>query len=387
MEHVEYAIWLQRIFGPGSPRAAALLKTFGGAEQIYGATQSQLAAVPGLTRREYERLSDKSLAACEKIVGDCMKNDYRIVAWGDVAYPPGLREIYAPPCVLYVSGSLPGNELTVAVVGTRRITEYGSEAATRLSVGLAHYGASVVSGLAVGVDAAAHKGALKGGGKTYAVIGCGIDVDYPAPNRELKRLISRNGGVISEYPPGTPPLTMHFPIRNRIIAGLAPGTLVIEAGGRSGSLITAGLAAEMGRDVFAVPGSIFSPMSEGTNRLIRDGAKPCLNVMDILEEYPAFFPDGFSAEETAASSAALSRDVPVAQSKETPARAPRPVRLPAGLTKVQADVYGKLTRDPTHVDQIALSCNLELKVVLAALTTLEIQGLARSEPGRRFALV
>lgn len=197
--------------------------------------------------------------------------------------------------------------------------------------------------------------------------------------------------MVSEYPPGARPFTSHFPVRNRIIAGLSRGTVVVEAGSRSGSLITAGIAAESGRDVFAVPGNIFSPMSEGTNRLLRDGAKPCCGVADILEEYLPFFPQSLEEEPPASARPAGPAEAPAQQSllpggppQPQPKRPAPRQPMPAGLSRVQAEVYGLLTGEPVHVDAIALRANLEPRIVLSALTVLEVQGLARSLPGRRF---
>lgn len=414
MDTLEHWIWLQGIFGPGSSRPARLIERFGNIGSLYEAGAADYAKVEGLSRREIERLCDKSLDKCLKIVESCMKSGCRMICYSDEAYPSRLKELYAPPTLLYCLGDLPSDDsLAIAVVGTRQITEYGHEAATRLSMGLARSGAVVVSGFALGVDSAAHKGALKAGGKTVAVIGCGLNYDYPAGQRELKRLISQNGAVISEYPPDTRPDRFTFPTRNRIIAGLSLGTLVIEAGFKSGSLITATMAAENGRDVFAVPGSIFSPLSEGTNRLIRDGAKPVCKVMDILEEYLHLFPltppaessliDSGDAEEEDKGEPVGQLQVDIStkntdnvenegvQQTQLFAKAdsvkPQRRKVPAGLTLTQMKVYELLSKEPLHVDELALRANLELRVVLAVLTALEIQGLALSYPGRRYAVV
>lgn len=403
MESPEYYIWLQCAFGPGSPKPGALLRKFPDIMSLYNAGEEDCFAA-GLSPKDSEKLLDKSLAKSEKIIEKCLQHGYKIITIGDNDYPSCLRDIYSPPCVLYVWGELPDprEHLMISIVGTRQITDYGYETATKLAMGLARCGAVVVSGLAVGVDAASHKGALKADGKTVAVIGCGLDIDYPSQHTELRRLISKNGAVISEFPPGSRPDRINFPIRNRIIAGLSVGTVVIEAGLKSGSLITASLAAESGRDVFAVPGSILSPMSEGANRLIRDGAKPVCCTMDILEEYIDLYPQriilnsGFDetinglleSENDAASSK---------QAHERAAKAPphenrfppvkKPKAHPAGLSEKQEKVYRVLGDAPTHVDELALKANLELKVVLAVLTSLEIMGLAKSYPGRRYTLI
>lgn len=381
MNDVEYWIWLQRALGYGAPLPQSLLEIHGGARAIYSLTTDELGKLDGLSRSQSRRLADKSLDEAQKAAENCANRGWSILTFGDEEYPESLREIYAPPCVMYICGdwqSVRGTPM-VAMVGTRRITPYGMEAATKLAIGLASHGATIVSGLALGVDGAAHKGALKGGGRTVAVIGCGPDIDYPAANRELRRLIELHGAVVSEYPPGVRPSQYTFPVRNRIIAGLSLGTLVVEAGARSGSLITANLAAEMGRDVFAVPGSIFSPMSEGTNRLLRDGAKPVACAADVLDEYSGRFPSLLSAAERP-----MSDEKRAAPDEHA---APMPARLPQNLTDVQAAVLGMLGSEPEHVDRLALRANLEPRAVLGALTILEIEGLARSYPGRRFAAI
>ena len=470
---IEYWIWLQQALGANSPKPEKLMNDFGSIGGIYEARRVDYINTGFLSEKEIRRLCDKSLEKSKEIVGHCMEKGYKMLAPQDM--PQRLRGIYAPPCVLYVWGELPQptDGVYIAMVGTRGVTPYGVEAATKLAAGLAHCGAVVVSGMAVGVDAASHKGALKGGGKTVAVIGCGIDIDYPAPHRELKRLIAQNGAVVSEYPPGARPDRINFPVRNRIIAGLSLGCVVVEAGSRSGALITASLATEMGRDVFAVPGSIFSAASEGPNKLLRDGAKPVCNVLDILEEYIGLCPQSIIAhmtEEngdekpsqlsfdnitkkqssqkqhgatkviertnenlpdatsdgkitasktatcpTAAGAELLNNKLPDATAKEKvtasktaacPGAAGAEIpneNLPdaaakgkvtasktancpgaAGLSERQRMVLEVLTGEPQHVDDISLKANLELRTVLAVLTTLEIEGYAQSYPGRRY---
>lgn len=455
-ENVEYWIWLQQALGAGSPKPDRLLREFGGINEIYNASGADYADTDILSEKEIHRLCNKSLQKSETIVEACMKNGYDILTLNEI--PQRLRDIYAPPCVLYVWGSIPrdGDGINIAMVGTRNVTPYGVEAATKIAAGLAHYGAVVVSGMAIGVDAASHKGTLKGGGKTVAVIGCGIDINYPSAHKELKRMIAQNGAVVSEFPPGSRPDRTHFPIRNRIIAGLSLGTVVVEAGSRSGSLITASLAAEMGRDIFAVPGSIFSPMSEGTNKLLRDGAKPVCTVLDIMEEYIALYPQSIisqlkerendepkqlafdnaevrkiynnsteinqkdkkpdeilsnvilnnmenkavnvynklkvetqTAVDTGSHSAKLSAATVVNAEQKNNIADNLHANLPnAGrnLSEIQMKVLGQLSDKPMHVDDIALRANIELRRVLAVLTTLEIEGYVISYPGRRYTV-
>lgn len=235
-------------------------------------------------------LTEKFLKERSKIDPDraweaVAEKNISIVTWDEPGYPLLLKEIYDPPPVLYFQGDIGVLQNScLAVVGSRRHTVYGKEIAYKFAAKLADYGLTIVSGMARGIDTWAHRGALEKGGKTAAVLGCGVDICYPAENRDLKKRIADNGVVISEFPPGTEPLPQHFPQRNRIISGLALGTLVVEATGKSGSLITAGFALEQGREVFAVPGGIGSPFSRGCHKLLKEGAKLVETVEDILEE-------------------------------------------------------------------------------------------------------
>ncbi len=381
---VEHWIWLALAFPAGSPKPCRLAETLGGAKAVFEADKKTLEEAGATTVHDLEALRPHDLAPAQRIVAHCMARGYQICTFADADYPALLREIHAPPAVLYVNGRLPeADALGIAMVGTRRATGYGLAAAERLSVGLAREGAAVVSGLAAGIDTASHRGAIKGGGKTYAVLGCGLDTVYPASNRGLYRSVSQNGGVLSEFPPAEKPDRHHFPIRNRIIAGLSAGTVVVEAGRRSGALITAGQALEMGRDVFAVPGSIFSPLSEGANGLLKDGAKPICGVEDILEEYPAFFSHTIPEKEAAQTGPFLKEDPP----PEIPPAAPGPAVLAKGLDETQRAVLACLDSAPRHVDEVAVRANLPPARVLSVLTMLEIEGLVRSEPGSRFHLV
>lgn len=444
---IEYWIWLQQALGANSAKPEKLLSEFGSIGGVYEARRVDYIAAGFLSEKEIRRLCDKSLEKAKDVVGHCMENGYTVITFPEL--PKRLCNIYAPPCVLYVWGSLPQptDGVYISMVGTRNVTPYGVEAATKLAAGLAHCGAVVVSGMAIGVDGASHRGALKGGGKTVAVIGCGIDIDYPSQHRELKRLIAQNGAVISEYPPGTRPDRANFPARNRLIAALSLGCVVVEAGSRSGSLITASLAAEMGRDVFAVPGSIFSPVSEGTNRLLRDGSKPVCNVLDILEEYIGLCPQSIISRMSELNGGAMPKqltfdsiEISEQNSENTDKKSKAAVKKPftaiqseaaqksnssftkpiiptqatnpsytkptnatpeknsttsytancsgaAGLSETQMKVYGVLTDEPEHVDAISLAANLPLRTVLAVLTTLEIEGYAQSHPGRRYTVM
>jgi DNA processing protein len=281
-----------------------------------------------------------------------------VVTLIDDAYPPLLREICDPPLALYFRGDLAAatRPAVVAVVGSRKASPYAINAASLLTSALAAAGAAIVSGLARGIDAAAHRAALDAGGTTIAVLGTGIDVIYPRNHKRLFHDIAERGLVVTEFPPGTPPLPPHFPIRNRVISGLAHGTMVVEATGRSGSLITARTAAEQGREVFAVPGSIFSPGSEGTHRLIQYGAKLIHDAQDVLEELPGNLAASRSEEE-----------------------AP-----PSTL----ASVLAAFSRDEgTHVDRAALALHRSVSDIAEPLLQLELGGWLRALPGGRYVRV
>jgi DNA processing protein len=262
---------------------------------------------------------------------------------------------------LYVRGALsPADDLALAMVGTRKATSYGRDATYDLAKQLARQGITIVSGLAHGIDAAAHKGALDGGGRTIAVFGCGIDVLYPRENRDLALKICDNGALISEFPIGTAPAAGNFPRRNRIISGLSLGILVVEAPEGSGALISADLAAEQGREVFAVPGNIYSPMSRGTNRLIQEGAKLVMHVGDVLDELNIAYTNvqtRLSAEQIAPGN------------------------------EVEASILKHLSADPLHIDEIVRLSQLPIATVSSTLTILELKGLARMVGHMQYSLI
>jgi DNA processing protein len=277
-----------------------------------------------------------------------------VVGLGDPAYPSALRTIPDPPPRLYMRGALgDADRVAVAVVGARRASPYGVAVAEMLAADLARCGVTVVSGLARGIDAAAHRAALRAGGRTVAVLGCGPDVVYPPEHAALMTQIIADGAVVSEYPPGTPPLRHHFPRRNRLISGLSLGVVVVEGRADSGALITVDCALEQGREVFAVPGPITAATSALPHRLVQQGAKLVSRVEDIVEELGL------------------------------PLRPPPP-RPAVGLEGTEAVVRAQLTLDPQHVDALALRCGLPVAEVSRALVTLELRGLARALPGQRY---
>ena len=334
------------------------LRARGGVEALLAAGQEELSLLLGSPSRARAVLDGPGDARAERWALGIERSGVRILTAFDEEYPRLLREIADPPLVLFAVGGLERLRLpAVAVVGSRQATRYGRDVAARLSAGLAAVGVAVVSGLARGVDAAAHEAALEGPGGTVAVLGCGLDVDYPLENARLKEEIARRGVLLSEFPPGTEPRAQNFPIRNRIIAGLCSGVVVVEASRRSGSLITARLAADFGRDVFAVPGSVFSETSVGAHELLRDGAILCRGVEDIFAE---LFPT-------------LDAPAPLSTPVEPPPELSGPARIL--FDRLRGEAGGS-------AEELVRETEMPAAVVLAALMELEGAGLAVEADGR-----
>ena len=291
MDERVFWIWLAEAFGQGSPWAAFLIRRYGSARAVFEGAADGLE--PDAEVKEEgislirEKLRDRALNRAEEIAARCDNRGIRILTCESPAYPAALKTLRDMPLVLYTLGEMPSvtDRLTAAVVGTRKMTDYGRRVAYSLGAGLAFGGAVVVSGMALGADSMALTGALDAGGTVIAVLGCGVDIVYPREHGEIYRRILENGAVVSEYPPGSPPVGSHFPIRNRIMSGLSDAAVVVEAGRGSGALITARLALEQGRRLFAVPGRVGDEGAEGTNDLIREGALPVIHPEDILSEF------------------------------------------------------------------------------------------------------
>jgi DNA processing protein len=339
-------------------RVWPLLRDLHGLDAVLSTPAGELAERLGSAERARALLRGPEDASAERWAAAVEASGMRIVTAFDGDYPKLLSEIPDPPFLLFAVGRLEKLRLpAVAVVGSRNATRYGRDVAARLSRDLSHAGVTVVSGFARGVDAAAHEAAREGPGGTVAVLGCGLDVDYPREHARLKEAMSATDLLLSEFPPGAEPRPQNFPIRNRIIAGLAVGVVVVEASRRSGSLITARLAADSGRDVFAVPGSVFSETSAGTHELLRDGAILCRDSQDVLAE---LFP---------------SVGVPVVRSADP--------KLPGSMSGEAARLYETLRREESlSAEELAQSLELPAATVLAALFELEAAGLAVCDSGR-----
>ena len=354
-----YWVGFNMVKGIGAVRFKALLDGFGNAEAAWNASPEALVEA-GMSRKIVESFQRvRKGVSLEQIWDRLQSLGVEVLTWNDEDYPRHLKEIDQPPPILYVRGSLlPEDEWAVAIVGTRRVTSYGRQVAEEVATTLAQNGVTIISGLARGVDSIAHQAAVNTGGRTLAVLGNGVDLIYPPENRRLASQIMEHGALVSDYALGTPPDGVNFPPRNRIISGLSMAVIIVEAGMTSGALITASFAAEQGRDVFAVPGNINAPQSQGTNRLIRDGAQPLLDPQDVLE--------------------ALNLTM------VTEHRAVR-VALPAD--PVESRLYKLLSHEPMHVDEIRAQTDMPIETVSATLAMMELKGMVRQVGGMNYVAV
>lgn len=291
-------IWLSERLGAANRDFRRLILLYETPYDVFHAEEAELARVENLSPKTVAALSDKDLRRAGEILEACERMRITVLPYDAELYPPALRDLKAPPVLLYCKGKMPNlsNRLSIGMVGTRRMSEYGMRTAYQIAYELACTNTVVVSGMAAGIDGICAAGALAAGGETVAVLGCGVDVVYPRHHQTLMQEIERKGAVISEYPPGTPPNHYHFPTRNRLISGLTRGTVVVEAGIGSGSLITAREAILQGRDVYALPANVGSKGAEGTNGLLRDGANLVLSTKDIVDAYAFAYPDTLFVE-------------------------------------------------------------------------------------------
>ncbi len=346
MEPDKYWVGFNLVKGIGAVRFKQVLDFFGSAETAWDAPVSGLQAA-GLPQRVIENfLLVKSQVDLERVMERIHHSGTRVITWNDQDYPRRLKEIDQSPPVLFIRGSINvEDDWAVALVGTRRVSPYGRQVANEIATFLGQNGVTVVSGLARGVDAIAHQSALAAGGRTIAVLGSGVDVIYPPEHRKLATEIIAQGALVSDYPLGTSPDGVNFPPRNRIISGLSLATVVVEAGEKSGALITAEFAVEQGRDVFAVPGSILAPQSAGTNHLIEQGARPLLKMGEILE---------------------------VLKLEQIPEK--QQARKLNPLNQAEQNLLQHLSTEPLHIDQLCELTGLPIHDVSATLSMMELKG-------------
>ncbi len=384
---LKYWLWLMELPGLTNQTRLALLRHFPTPEDVFWADPEEVLLTEGITRAQAALLKNKDLSTADRILADCQRLNIQLLTIQDAAYPSRLKNIYDPPCLLYVKGRLPvfDEEVAVAVVGTRDCTPYGVTCAEKLGYGLTRGGGLVVTGLARGIDAAATRGALRAGGVTAAVVGNGLDVHYPPESRYLYEDVAAAGVLLSEYPPGAEPAGWHFPVRNRILSGLCIATLVVEAPERSGALITAGTALEQGRELYAVPGPIDAPTSVGCNQLIRDGAIMVTEAGDLLGDFMARFPDKLRPEESRHQPSIMGYQ---ARQKTEPKPVPPSVSLSCNDLSLTDDQIALLRalpeEEPMLVDDLIELTDLPTRRVLSALTVLEIEHLIEQHSGKRY---
>ena len=366
MDSIRPWFYLKSVPGVGNLLCKRLIDRFKSPENVIQASDEKLRQVDGLTDRHVVALKNHKMPdSVEAELALVANNDYRIVALTDSKYPRLLREIPDPPPFLYVYGRLEGHSGNLAVVGSRNATSYGLSTTHNLCVSLASHNLTIVSGMARGIDTAAHEGALAAKGKTIAVLGSGLEKIYPLENRKLFHRIAENGAVVSEFPLMAEPEAHHFPLRNRIISGMSLGTMVVEATRKSGSLITARLAAEQNREVFAVPGSIQSFKSAGTHTLIKQGAKLVEHAQDVIEELAPFvrFDEGLENN-------------PADQTGEK-------LEL---LSDEEVRVYHTLEPYPVHIDELVRKISMKPGKLLSILLKLELNGMVEQSPGKLFSI-
>ena len=413
-------IWLAHRPDVSERMKITLLEHFQDPEDIYFADGESYRHVEGITAAAVASLKDKDLSPAQAVLDACHREKLHILTIRDAAYPSKLKNIAAPPVLLYYKGQLPDFDAqpVIGVVGTRKASAYGLQTAKRMGYQIAQCGGIVVSGMAYGIDAMAMSGALTAGQTTVGVLGCGADIVYPLSNRGLFEDVEHYGCILSEYAPGTQPAKWTFPRRNRIISGLSNGVLVVEAPEKSGSLITAGYALEQGRDVFVVPGNIDQPGFAGSNRLLRDGAILVSSGWDVLSEYAAIYPDKIHKDlrpshqtvypdEIAKAASEVEKSLPkVAQNPEVPGKN-KPLKkilekksidnrpseaysdvntiLPK-LSPEEQKIVSALTSGERLVDDVIAQTGLTTGKILALLTMLELKGVVKRLPGKRICL-
>jgi DNA processing protein len=357
-DEIKYWVGFNLIAGIGPKKFSLLEGYFGDLGRAWHASAAELKSA-GLDAKSVEViLASRPRISLDAELEKLEQYKVKVIMRSDSAYPPRLKEIYDPPPLLYARGTLISeDEWAIAVVGTRRASVYGRQVAEEIAADLARNKITVISGLAKGIDSVAHRAALEAGGRTVAVAGCGLDMVYPSDNVALARQVIEHGVLISEFPLGTRPKAEHFPQRNRIMSGMSLGVLVVEAGETSGALLTARMALEQDREVFAVPGSIFSPPSRGTNRLIQEGAKLVSNCADILEELNLTI---------ATQQLEMKEIVPT--------------------TDTESQLLRYLSKEATHIDELSRYSGLPIAAVSSTLTMLELKGLAKQVGGMNYVL-
>lgn len=430
-ENARYWIWISKALGYNNIKVKRINELYSDVSEFFIGGEKEWRHCGIFTQNEIQKLSKFKLSEAENIINRCNELDYSVIAIDDDNYPEKLKNIDTPPSVIYVDGALPSfdDRLCISIVGTRRATRYGTDNSFKFAYALAKYSVIVVSGGALGVDCASHRGALSANGITVCVLGCGINYNYLPQNEGMRKAISKFGAVISEYPPDEPPLKYNFPARNRIISALSDGLVVMEAGIKSGSLITARTAIDQGKEVFALLGNN-SPQNEGSNTLIKNGfAHPVTDFMDVLNEFNnnrglyvedekldfdnISFSDleavpvkgkkqyvktntntnknpkkdkSFESKNTSAQMKNNSNAVQKNNKQEPKVRKDESDLKSSGLSDIAVKVYGNISNEPVHIDKLVSELNIPVFKVLTALTQLEIKGFVTALQGRRYVL-
>ncbi|MDD4699018.1 MAG: DNA-processing protein DprA [Oscillospiraceae bacterium] len=394
----EYWIWLQLVLGFSSIKLPYIINHFGNAKTFYEASESDKIRYSFLNENEIKRLHSVPRKYVNDIINECNESNINIITPDSPLYPQRVLNIDNPPAVLYCKGEMPkiDSEVVVTIVGPRKPSEFGKRYGFKVSYSLALAGCIIVSGGAIGIDSMAHYGAIESGGKTVAVLGCGINNNYLLANENLREKISCNGCLLSEYPPQMNASKYSFPQRNRLLSALGLCTVVIEAGEKSGTLITANCAAEQGRDVFVVPGNPSSPQYKGSNKLINDGAKLLLSPATVLEEYIDKFNINYDENlDTEAQSdnlveKYLSNTVPLRKEQKQETKVIEELKkqeLDESLSETAATIYKSILKKHFSAEDIISQTGIDLELVILAITELEINGLARALPGGMYSLL
>lgn len=397
----EYWIWLQNALGAGA-NVSEILAYFETPEELYLAGSNEWRLSGLFTEKRIEALKNSTPSQTAEIFKECKNSGYTIITPHNELYPERLRNLQDMPLVIYGAGdcSVINDQLSLGIVGTRNASDYGIETAQKLSYTLAKGGATIVSGGALGIDSEAHAGAMLAKGRTMAFLGCGLSYKYLMENAPLRRAITRYGALFSEYAPFMAPSKRSFPIRNRLISGVSLGIIVIEAGVKSGSLITASRALDQGKDVFAVPGDIIRSSFDGTNHLIKNGAKPVFKAEDVLSEYDYFYGELINSEyldlELSAikyvdyrknkTDKSVKREI-VEEKTTIKAEALIEHKIPEDVSDDAIAVYKVLSETPLHIDDIIRVTGMKMNTVLSALTELELEGAVEQVTGKKYKLI
>lgn len=418
--NAKYWIWLTTALGYNNPKIKRLYELYTDISLFYTGREREWRYCGIFTENEIKKLNKKSLKDVEKIISRCEQLEYSVLSIDDDKYPKCLINIYAPPAVLYISGTLPDvdNRLTIGIVGTRKATKYGIDNSYKFGYALSKYGVATISGGALGIDCASHRGSLAADGVSICVRGCGINYDYLKENEKMRQAITKRGAVISEYPPDEKPMKYHFPARNRIISALSDGVLIIESGATSGSLITADFALEQGKDVFALLGNN-SPQNEGSNNRIKEGsAIPVTDFMDILNSFDNLYVteaevdfDKIDFDDIEAipvkgkktfkafnNKHISDNNITVESYKSKPENNKVKEKTKNNSVKeikhkdninvsdTARLIYEYISNEPVHIDKISSDLDIPVYRVLSSLTELEINGLVEALIGRRYIL-